>query len=144
MIPFINRLTAQDQQRHEGDAFQLHLFFKLVDDQGQRHRFPPAQEGHGGNGHHGVDEEIGKHFPQGGTGLRDKYPQYHTYPADTQGTAHSLQVFVELAQGIVGHQIGGGEEMDHVHQNQDRQRPRQEAAAEEQGIGEAQHHTGDG
>ena len=54
----------------------------------------------------GVDEIIAVHLHNGGPGAGNVHIQQHPDSADAQRVSHILQIGIELAEAVVGQQIG--------------------------------------
>ena len=110
-------------QNHEGDhsghLHAAHTVLELGDHEGDGARGGGCQERDRRNGHHGVDEQVGEHFRNGGHALRNEYVLDHAHTADTQGLADCLQILVHFSEGIGHHQVRGGQEVRHIGHDHD-------------------------
>ena len=138
------QVCQQDHQRDHRCAFQLHLGLELGDHQRHRLITRGGEEGDGGDGHHAVDEEVRAHFQQCVLALGDQHIPHEERPLNAHGVGHALQIFVDLGQGVVDHQIGRGNKVHHIHQNQHDDGAVDGGLVESQHIGKTQYHAGDG
>lgn len=137
-------IDKENQQGHQSGAFDEGLALQPGNQQCQRHGAEVHQEGHGGNGNHGVDEEIAVHLHDGGYGAGDVDMEQCPHPADTQGLGHILQVGIELGQGVVGQKIGRREKVYQVYNHQNEDGAVEGHPVKGQQVGKTQHHAGDG
>ena len=117
---FSYQIDDQDKQGYQCRTFDKGLGLQLRDQEGQRHGAEVHQEGDCRDGDHSIHEEITVHFHNGGLGAWDIHREEHLEPADTKSLGDIFQIGIKLGKGIVGKQIGGGEEVDNVDQYWDK------------------------
>jgi len=100
------KIDCQDHQRyHRCQLHAAHAVLELGDHQGDGSRGGGSQEGHGRNGHHTVDEQVGEHFRYGGYILGDEHIPQHTNSPNAQRLSHGLQICVHFPKGIIHHEV---------------------------------------
>ena len=137
-------VDKQDQQGDKCGAFELHLALKLCNHQSDGLIGNCGQEGDRGNCHHAVNKEVADHFQNSPHRLRKQNIQEDTPAADAHGGTNGLQILIDLAKGIVDHQIGGREEVHGVHQNQNGEGTVNRCGFEKHDVGKAQNDTWNG
>lgn len=104
----------------------------------------PAMKMRALDGDHGIDEVVAEHLDETGQSVGGDHPEDGLEPAVPHEHGCGFPASVHLGQGVLHHQIGGGEVVDDVAQDHQQQGILQAAAGEEKQIGHTQHHAGDG
>ena len=141
---FCNQVGGQDQQGQHKHLVILVDVLQLLDLGGEDHGAGPGQEDQGADGDHGVDEVIAEGLDEAGRGVGGHHPEDGLGPAVPHEHGGGLPPCVHLGQGVLHHQVGGGEIVDDVTQDHQGEGVLQGGPREDEQEGQAQDHAGDG
>ena len=142
--PLGDQVSGQDQQGEDEHLVEAVHVLQLLDHGGENHGPGPGDENEGADGDHGIDEVVAEHLDETGQSVGGDHPEDGLEPAVPHEHGCGFPAGVHLGQGVLHHQIGGGEVVDDVAQDHQQQGILQAAAGEEKQIGHTQHHAGDG
>lgn len=98
--------NQQGEYKHLVEAVDV---LQLLDHSGQHHGAGAGNEDEGADGDHGVDKVVAEHLDEAGQGVGSNHPQDGLQPAVPHEHGGGLPPGVHFGQGILHHQVRGGE-----------------------------------
>ena len=139
-----SQIGEQDQQGQHEHLVELVDILQLLDLGGDDHGARAGDEDQRGDRDHGVDEVVAEHLEQAGRRVGRHHAHDGLEPAVAHQAGGGLPPRVHFGERVLHHQVGGGEKVDDVAHDHQREGVLQAGAGKAEQERQTEHHAGDG